>query len=101
MKIAISTAVYYPMTNGVAVFSHNLAKGLAARGHDVLVLCPSQTGKNFTVEEDGVKGRGSCDAKGMKSAIAQAVKLAGSDLSGDLEEKLKDMPNLEAEPVHE
>lgn len=54
MKIAISTAVYYPMTNGVAVFSHNLAKGLAARGHEVLVLCPSRTGKNYTVEEDGV-----------------------------------------------
>ena len=48
-----------------------------------------------------VKAHGSCDAKGMKNAIAQAVKLAESDLSGDLEEKLKDMPNLEAEPVHE
>ena len=48
-----------------------------------------------------VKAHGSCDAKAMKSAIAQAVKLAGSDLSGDLEEKLKDMPDLEAEQVHE
>ncbi len=55
MKIAISTACYYPMTNGVAVFSHNLATGLAARGHEVMVLCPSQTGKNHTVMEDGVK----------------------------------------------
>ena len=55
MKIAISTACYYPMTNGVAVFSHNLAAGLAARGHEVMVLCPSQTGKNHTVIEDGVK----------------------------------------------
>ncbi len=55
MKIAISTACYYPMTNGVAVFSHNLAKGLAARGHKVLVICPSHTGKNHTEIEDGVK----------------------------------------------
>lgn len=55
MKIAISTACYFPMTNGVAVFSHNLAKGLAARGHEVLVICPSQTGKNHTEIEDGVK----------------------------------------------
>ena len=45
MKIVISTAVYYPMINGVAVFSHQLAEGLARRGHEVLVLCPSQTGK--------------------------------------------------------
>ena len=55
MKIAISTAVYYPMTNGVAVFSHNLALGLASRGHEVLVLCPSRTGKNHTQSENGVK----------------------------------------------
>ena len=43
MKIAIATAVYYPMTNGVATFSHNLAVGLARRGHDVMVLCPMLT----------------------------------------------------------
>ncbi|MBR3329210.1 glycosyltransferase [Candidatus Saccharibacteria bacterium] len=55
MKIVIATAVYYPMINGVAVFSHNLAVSLAKRGHQVLVLCPSQTGKNYTRIEDGVK----------------------------------------------
>ncbi len=55
MKIVIATAVYYPMINGVAVFSHNLAMGLVKRGHEVLVLCPSQTGKNYTRVEDGVK----------------------------------------------
>lgn len=55
MKIVIATAVYYPMINGVAVFSHNLAKGLSSRGHEVLVLCPSQTGKNYTEIEDGVR----------------------------------------------
>ncbi|MBR3138966.1 glycosyltransferase [Candidatus Saccharibacteria bacterium] len=55
MKIVIATAVYYPMINGVAVFSHNLAVGLARRGHDVMVICPSQTGKNYTETEEGVK----------------------------------------------
>ena len=55
MKIAISTAVYYPQINGVAVFSHNLASGLAARGHEVIVICPSQTGKPHTKTIDGVK----------------------------------------------
>ena len=57
MKIVIATAVYYPMTNGVSVFSHNLAMGLARRGHEVLVLCPSQTGKNYSVRQDGVRVR--------------------------------------------
>ncbi len=55
MKIAIATAVYYPMINGVAVFAHNLAVGLTARGNDVMVLCPSQTGKSYTRMVDGVK----------------------------------------------
>lgn len=57
MKIVIATAVYYPMTNGVSVFSHNLAMGLARRGHEVLVLCPSQTGKNYSSRQDGVRVR--------------------------------------------
>lgn len=55
MKIAIATAVYYPQINGVAVFSHNLACGLAARGHEVLVICPSQTGKSYSRSDNGVK----------------------------------------------
>ena len=55
MRIVIATAVYYPMINGVAVFSHNLAQGLLKRGHEVLVLCPSQTGKNFIENQNGVK----------------------------------------------
>lgn len=45
MKIAIVSAVYYPMTNGVATFAHNLAEGLAKNGHEVVVICPSFTGK--------------------------------------------------------
>lgn len=55
MKILIATAVYHPMTNGVAVFSHNLAIGLAKRGHEVVVVCPSQTGRNYTRIIDNVK----------------------------------------------
>ena len=55
MKIAIAAAVYYPMINGVAVFSHNLAVGLAKRGNEVMVICPSQTGRNYTRTIDGVK----------------------------------------------
>ncbi len=55
MRIVIATAVYYPQVNGVAVFSHNLAMGLSRRGHDVMVICPSQIGRNYTEMIDGVK----------------------------------------------
>lgn len=55
MKIVIATAVYYPMVNGVSVFSRNLAVGLVKRGHEVVVICPSQTGKSYVRKVDGVK----------------------------------------------
>lgn len=45
MKVAITSDIYYPMTNGVAVFAHNLAEGLARNGHEVMVICPSFTGR--------------------------------------------------------
>ena len=45
MKIVIASDIYYPMTNGVAIFSHNLANGLARRGHKVMVIAPSFNGK--------------------------------------------------------
>ena len=51
MKIVIASDIYYPMTNGVAVFAHNLANGLAKRGHKVLVICPSFTGRHHRVKD--------------------------------------------------
>ncbi len=47
MKILIASDLYWPAVNGVASFSRNLAQGLAAKGHDVLVIAPSQTGKKY------------------------------------------------------
>lgn len=52
MKIVIASDLHYPTINGVATFSRNLARGLAARGHEVLVIAPSQTGKK-SKEIDG------------------------------------------------
>ncbi|MBR1939345.1 glycosyltransferase, partial [Candidatus Saccharibacteria bacterium] len=51
MKVVISTDIYYPMINGVAVFARNLAGGLQQRGHEVMVLAPSITG-NYSEEKD-------------------------------------------------
>lgn len=47
MKILIASDLHWPTINGVATFSRNLAQGLAARGHEVVVIAPSQTGKKY------------------------------------------------------
>lgn len=47
MKILIASDLHWPTINGVATFSRNLAQGLAAHGHEVLVIAPSQTGKRY------------------------------------------------------
>jgi glycosyltransferase involved in cell wall biosynthesis len=52
MKILIAADLHWPTINGVATFSRNLAKGLSARGHEVWVIAPSQTGKSYE-EYDG------------------------------------------------
>jgi len=40
MRILIAGTTYLPALNGQAIFTTNLAEGLAARGHDVTVLFP-------------------------------------------------------------
>ncbi len=52
MKILIASDLNWPLINGVATFTRNLAKGLADRGHEVIVIAPSQTGRPY-VEVDG------------------------------------------------
>lgn len=47
MRIVIASDLHWPTINGVATFGRNLAQGLAAQGHDVLVIAPSQTGKKY------------------------------------------------------
>lgn len=47
MKILIVSDLHWPTINGVATFSRNLAVGLASRGHDVMVIAPSQEGPHY------------------------------------------------------
>jgi glycosyltransferase involved in cell wall biosynthesis len=44
LRIIIGADTFPPDINGAARFGHQLATGLAARGHEVHVLCPSDTG---------------------------------------------------------
>lgn len=54
LRICIPTETYSPEVNGAATFAQTLATGLASRGHEVHVICPSATGTPSTRWEDGV-----------------------------------------------
>ena len=51
MRILIASDLHWPTINGVATFGRNLAQGMAERGHEVIVMAPSQTGKKY-IETD-------------------------------------------------
>ena len=76
MKIVISTDIYYPMINGVAVFSRNLAAGLKKRGHKVMVLAPSTDGQ-FKIENDPEYGF-SIGLKALVDDVADACFALGT-----------------------
>ncbi len=54
MRILISGTTYSPSLNGQAIFTVNLAEGLAARGHEVTVLYPSERGPAYRSVRNGV-----------------------------------------------
>lgn len=53
MRILIAADLFPPVINGVSTFSRNLAAGMAARGHEVVVIAPSQIGKKYAETVDG------------------------------------------------
>lgn len=55
MRILIASTTYYPALNGQAIFTTNLARELAKRGHEVLVVYPFDRAQS--IEQDGVQLR--------------------------------------------
>ncbi len=55
MKIVIAGTVNYPAMNGQAVFTQNLAEGLAKRGNEILSIFPSEKGHAYHTTLNGVK----------------------------------------------
>ncbi|MFF1610314.1 glycosyltransferase family 4 protein [Amycolatopsis sp. NPDC058278] len=53
LRILIGADTFPPNVNGASFFAERLARGLAARGHDVHVACPSADGPSRTEERDG------------------------------------------------
>lgn len=54
MKILLAGQAFYQHNNGQAVFTINLAEGLAEAGHSVMVLAPSETGHPYGRQQQGV-----------------------------------------------
>ena len=54
MRILITGSTYAPAFNGQSTFTTNLAEGMARRGHEVWVLLPSNKGKPYSLERNGV-----------------------------------------------
>jgi len=55
MRILIAGTINYPALHGQAVFTERLAEGLAQRGHNVLSIFPSETGKAYHTWRSGVE----------------------------------------------
>lgn len=47
MRILIANDQHWPMKSGVATAARTMAQGLAAAGHTVMVVAPSQTGRSY------------------------------------------------------
>lgn len=55
MRILIASTSQYIAFHGQAIFTINLAEGLAKNGHEVLVIAGSETGKAYRSERNGVQ----------------------------------------------
>lgn len=55
MRILIAGITYHPAINGQAIFTVNLAEGLAQKGHEVLVVTQSNQSRPFFTIRNGVQ----------------------------------------------
>ncbi len=52
MRVLIANDQHWPMKSGVATAARTLAQGLAANGHEVMVVAPSQTGRSYSERDE-------------------------------------------------
>lgn len=52
MRILIANDQHWPMKSGVATAARTMAQGLAASGHEVVVVAPSQTGRSYNERDE-------------------------------------------------
>jgi 1,2-diacylglycerol 3-alpha-glucosyltransferase len=54
VRILITGSTYAPAFNGQSIFTTNIAEGLAKRRHEVWVVTPSDFGKPYQIDRNGV-----------------------------------------------
>ncbi|MGA2076568.1 MAG: glycosyltransferase [Terriglobia bacterium] len=54
-SLLIASDTYHPDVNGAAYFSYRLATLLAARGHEVSVICPARGLRQRSAWQEGVR----------------------------------------------
>lgn len=57
LRILIATDVFYPTTGGVPVAILALTKGLVARGHELLLMAPSNSPRTYLETFEGIRVR--------------------------------------------
>ena len=55
MRIVIAGQNYLPNLNGAAVFTTNLAEGLAEKNHEIVAIVPSDRAQSYRAEEHHVQ----------------------------------------------
>ena len=55
MRILIAGSTYPPALNGQAIFTRNLAEGLAKHGYEVYAIVPSDQGQAYHTQKNGVE----------------------------------------------
>ncbi|WP_017592196.1 glycosyltransferase [Nocardiopsis potens] len=73
LRVLIGSDTYPPDVNGAAYFTERLARGLAARGHDVHVVCASTAGRPGVHRAGGVVEH---RLRSMPSLVHESVRLA-------------------------
>jgi 1,2-diacylglycerol 3-alpha-glucosyltransferase len=54
MRLLIAGSTYPPQINGQSVFTGSLASNMAAAGHDVMVMTPSEIGQSYRSYQNGI-----------------------------------------------
>nr|WP_255430266.1 glycosyltransferase [Streptomonospora sp. PA3] len=95
MRVLIGSDTFPPDVNGAALFTSRLARGLAERGGDVHVLCPSAQGPPHIAEAGGVVEH---RLRSVPSVVHETVRLAvPAGLTGHIDRLLA---RLRPDAVH-
>ncbi len=93
MKIFFAVATYWPMQDGVANITGYLAEGLAARGHEIMVLTARSGGR--TEEMPGEEVHNDVFIKRMKVYVRWPLQMKGLDRESNRKKYYEKIQNFQ------